>query len=160
MESYGRAYLFLLHRAVLAIGAEAFVFATRLHRLTRPLALQQPAVAMARAMAQTPDWAGGTRIGEALKAFNDDHGRRGLGRGSVVVIVSDGWESGDPQLLAREMQRLARLAYRIVWVNPRKQAADYRPLVGGMAAALPYVQNFVSGHSLAALDEVVAAIRS
>ena len=158
MEGYGRAYLYLLHSAVRAIGAEAFVFATQLHRLTRPLALQHPANALARAMAAAPDWSGGTRIGEALKSFNNDHARRGIGRGAIVVIVSDGWEAGDPALLAREMERLSRLAYRVIWVNPRKQRPDYRPLVGGMAAALPFVDAFVSGHSLAALAEVAAAI--
>lgn len=160
MESYGRAYLYLLHGAVRAIGAEAFVFATELHRLTRPLALQHPANALARAMASAPDWSGGTRIGKALKTFNDDHARRGLGRGAIVVIVSDGWEAGDPTLLGREMERLSRLAYRIVWVNPRKQRPDYKPLVGGMAAALEWVDEFVSGHSLAALDDVARAITS
>ncbi len=160
MESYGRAYLYLLHSAVRAIGAEAFVFATQLHRLTRPLALQHPVQALAKAMAQAPDWSGGTRIGEALRAFNDLHARRGVGRGSIIVIVSDGWEGGDVALLGREMERLSRLAHRIVWVNPRKQRADYQPLVGGMAIALPWVDEFVSGHSLAALGEVVAAIRS
>jgi uncharacterized protein len=158
MESYGRAYLYLLHGAVRAIGAEAFVFATELHRLTRPLALQHPANALSRAMAAAPDWSGGTRIGEAVKNFNDDHARRGLGRGAIVVIVSDGWEAGDPMLLGREMERLSRLAYRIVWVNPRKQRADYKPLVGGMAAALEWVDEFVSGHSVEALDEVALAI--
>jgi uncharacterized protein len=158
MESYGRAYLYLLHGAVRAIGAEAFVFATRLSRLTRPLALQHPANALARAMAAAPDWSGGTRIGEALRAFNDGHARRGIGRGSIVVIVSDGWESGDVSLLARELERLSRLAHRIIWVNPRKQHAGYQPLVGGMAAAMPYVDEFLSGHSLDALREVIAAI--
>ncbi len=159
MESYGRAYLYLLHGAVRAIGAEAFVFATELHRLTRPLALQRPVQALAAAMAEAPDWSGGTRIGEALQTFNDRHARRGVARGAVVVIVSDGWEGGDPALLGREMERLSRLAHRIVWVNPRRQRADYQPLVGGMAAALPWVDEFVSGHSVAALDDVVAAIR-
>jgi uncharacterized protein len=158
MESYGRAYLYLLHSAVRSIGAEAFVFATKLHRLTRPLTLQHPANALARAMASAPDWSGGTRIGEALRAFNNDHARRGVGRGAIVVIVSDGWEGGDVALLGREMERLSRLAYRIVWVNPRKQRADYQPLVGGMAAALPWVDEFVSGHSLDALEEVVRAV--
>jgi uncharacterized protein len=93
-----------------------------------------------------------------LKAFNDQHARRGVGRGAIVVIVSDGWEGADAALLGREMERLSRLAHRIVWVNPRKQRADYRPLVGGMAAALPWVDEFVSGHSIEALDEVVRAV--
>ncbi len=159
MESYARAYLYLLHGAVRSINAEAFVFGTQLHRLTRYLSLQQPTQALAEAMKNTPDWSGGTRIGEALGAFNDGYGRRGVGRGAIVVIVSDGWEGGDPALIAREMARLSRMAHRIVWVNPRKQRADYQPLVGGMAAALPWVDEFVSGHSADALTEVIAAIR-
>ena len=159
MESYGRAYLYLLHGAVRTLGAEAFVFATELHRLTRPLALQRPVQALAAAMAEAPDWSGGTRIGAALQTFNDQYARRGVARGAVVVIVSDGWEGGDPALLGREMERLSRLAHRIVWVNPRKQRPEYQPLAGGMATALPWVDEFVSGHSVAALDEVVAAIR-
>jgi uncharacterized protein len=111
-------------------------------------------------MAAAPDWSGGTRIGQALKTFNDEHARRGVARGAIVVIVSDGWERGDAALLGREMQRLSRLAHRIIWVNPRKQNAGYRPLVGGMAAALPHVDQFLSGHSLAAIEQVVAAICS
>jgi uncharacterized protein with von Willebrand factor type A (vWA) domain len=159
MEPYARAYLHVLHGAVRATRADAFVFATRLTRLTRPLALADPDVALRRALAAAPDWSGGTRIGEALAAFLDGYGRRGMARGAVVVIVSDGWETGDPAMLGEQMARLARLAYRVVWVNPRKAASDYEPLVAGMAAALPHVDAFVSGHSVAALDEVLAAIR-
>jgi uncharacterized protein with von Willebrand factor type A (vWA) domain len=159
MEPYARAYLHVLHGAVRATRADAFVFATRLTRLTRPLALADPDVALRRALAAAPDWSGGTRIGEALAAFLDGYGRRGMARGAVVVIVSDGWETGDPAVLGEQMARLARLAHRVVWVNPRKAASDYEPLVAGMAAALPHVDAFVSGHSVAALDEVLAAIR-
>ncbi len=159
MESYARVYLHLLHGAVRATGAEAFVFATRLTRLTRALAVAHPDIALTRAGAATPDWSGGTRIGGAIKSFNDEHGRRGVARGAVVVIVSDGWECDDPSLLGREMARLSRLAHHIVWVNPRKAGKRYQPLVGGMAAALPYVDTFVSGHSVRALDDVLAAIR-
>lgn len=158
MEPYARAYLHLLHGAVRAARAEAFVFATRLTRLTRALAATNPDLALRRATAAAPDWSGGTRIGAALAAFLDEHGRRGLARGAVVVIVSDGWETGDPALLGEQMARLARLAHRVVWVNPRSAGPDYQPLVAGMAAALPHVDAFVSGHSVAALDEVVAAI--
>jgi uncharacterized protein len=158
MESYGRAYLYLLHGAVRAVNAEAFVFATQLHRLTRTLTGSHPEQALRKAMSQAPDWSGGTRIGEALKAFNDLHARRGIGRGAIIVIVSDGWEGGDVSLLGQEMERLSRLAYRIVWVNPRKQRVDYEPLVGGMAAALPWVDQFVSGHSVNALTEVIHLI--
>jgi uncharacterized protein len=158
MEPYARAYLQLLHSAVGGARAEAFVFATRLTRLTRALETRQPDAALQRAGQLAPDWSGGTRIGAAVKAFTDGYGRRGMARGAVVVIVSDGWERDDPALLGQEMERLSRLAYRIVWVNPRQASPRYAPLVGGMAAALPYVDAFVSGHSAAALDEVLAAI--
>src|SRR5207249_2030754 len=130
-------------------------FATRLTRVTRALRGHDPDAAIARAAAVAPDWSGGTRLGEALKAFNDRHGRRGLARGAVVVIVSDGWERGDPALVAREMERLARLAHRIVWINPRVSAPGFEPLTAGMAAALPHCDAVVSGHSLVALDAVV-----
>jgi uncharacterized protein with von Willebrand factor type A (vWA) domain len=156
MEAYARAYLQLLWRGVTK-NAEAFVFATRLTRLTGTLR-SSPDLALERAGRKAPDWSGGTRIGDAIKAFNDGYGRRGLARGAVIVILSDGWDTGDPGVLAREMERLHRLAHRIVWVNPRKAAAGYEPLVGGMAAALPFVDAFVSGHSLAALDEVLEAV--
>lgn len=158
MEAYARAYLHLLHGAVRATRAEAFVFSTRLTRLTRALAVADPDVALSRAAAAAPDWSGGTRIGAALRVFNDEYGRRGMARGAVVVLVSDGWERGDPTELAEQMARLSRLAVRIVWVNPRTANARYEPLVGGMAAALPYVDTLVSGHSLDALDQVVRAI--
>ncbi|HEY7627193.1 MAG TPA: VWA domain-containing protein [Ilumatobacteraceae bacterium] len=158
MEPYARAYLQLLHCAVGGAGAETFVFATRLTRLTRHLRLRNPNVALQRAAASAPDWAGGTRLGDALKSFNDGWGRRGLARGAIVLIVSDGWDSGDPELVSEQMARLSRLAHKIVWVNPRKQNASYQPLVGGMAAALPYVDEFVSGHSLHAMAEVLDAI--
>jgi uncharacterized protein len=158
MEPYARAYLQLLMSGVDGARAEAFVFATRLTRLTRALRGVIPAVALERAGRAAPDWAGGTRIGDALKAFNDDHGQRGLARGAVVVVLSDGWDCGDPEVLGGEMARLRRLAFRVVWVNPRKAAPGYAPLAGGMAAALPHVDTFVSGHSLAAFDEVLEAI--
>ena len=100
---------------------------------------------------------GGTRIGAALSELNRVHGRR-LGRVSVVVILSDGWERGDPELLGHEMERLRRLAYRIVWVNPLAAAPGFTPTAGGMAAALPHVDELLSGHTAAALDDVVEAI--
>ena len=123
MEPYARAYLqFLASAAGSGPNVEAFVFATRLTRLTRALAGRHPERAIQRAAATAPDWSSGTRIGDALKTFNDRHGRRGMARGAVVVILSDGWERGDPELVGREMERLARLAHRIVWVNPRVSA--------------------------------------
>jgi uncharacterized protein with von Willebrand factor type A (vWA) domain len=160
MESYSRAFLQFLSSAVGArVPAEAFVFATRLTRITRPLRGGDPDAAIRRAGEAAPDWSGGTRIGEALKAFNDRHGRRGMARGAVVVIISDGWERGDPKLVGREMERLARLAHRIVWVNPRAAAPQWEPLAGGMAAAIPYCDLCLSGHNVAALDAVIEAIR-
>ncbi len=158
MEPYARAFLQFLHVAVGAADAEAFVFATRLTRLTRALRGRRPDLALERAAATAPDWSGGTQIGAALARFNDRHGRPGMARGAVVVIVSDGWDRGDPALLGREMERLRRLAHRIVWVNPRKAAPGFVPSVGGMAAALPFCDAFVGGNSLAALGEVIQAI--
>jgi uncharacterized protein len=159
MEPYARAYLqFLACAAGAGPNAEAFVFATRLTRLTRALGSRSPERAIQSAAAAAPDWSSGTRIGEALQTFNDRHGRRGMARGAVVVILSDGWERGDPMLVGREMERLARLAHRIVWVNPRVSADAFSVRSGGMVAALPYCDAFVSGHSLDALGEVVDAI--
>ena len=159
MEPYARAYLqFLTCAAGSGPNAEAFVFATRLTRLTRALASRNPERAIQRAAAAAPDWSSGTRIGDALKEFNDRHGRRGMARGAVVVILSDGWERGDPMLVGREMERLARLAHRIVWVNPRVGSDAFSVQAGGMVAALPYCDALVSGHSFQALGEVAEAI--
>jgi uncharacterized protein len=160
MESYSRAYLQLLVSAVSGGHAEAFVFATRLTRLTRALRGSNPDLALERAGRAAPDWSGGTRIGEAVRAFNDGYGRRGLARGAVVVIISDGWETGDAALLEREMSRLRRLAYQVIWINPRQARESYRPLTAGIMAAGPYVDRFLSGHSLDAMHEVIEAISS
>jgi uncharacterized protein with von Willebrand factor type A (vWA) domain len=159
MEPYARAYLqFLTCAAGSGPNAEAFVFATRLTRLTRALRLRNPERAIQRAAAAAPDWSSGTRIGDALREFNDRHGRRGMARGAVIVILSDGWERGDPKLVGRELERLARLAHRIVWVNPRVGADAFTVQSGGMLAALPHCDALVSGHSFEALAEVVDAI--
>ena len=158
MEPWSRALLQLLWCARAGSGAEVFTFATRLTRLTRALARSTPGAALDRASALAPDWSGGTRIGEALARFLDGYGARGMARGAVVLIVSDGWETGDPEYLGRQMARLSRLAHRIVWANPRTRHADYRPLAGGMAAAWPHCDAVVSAHSLTALDELLAAL--
>jgi uncharacterized protein len=159
MEPYARAYLqFLTCAARSGPNAEAFVFATRLTRLTRALSSRNPERAIQAAAAAAPDWSSGTRIGEALQAFNDRHGRRGMARGAVVVILSDGWERGDPKLVGRELERLARLAHRIVWVNPRVAADAFSVQSRGMVAALPHCDALVSGHSFEALGEVADAI--
>ncbi|HEY1356931.1 MAG TPA: VWA domain-containing protein [Thermoleophilaceae bacterium] len=159
MEPYARAYLqFLTSAAGSGPHAEAFAFATRLTRLTRALSSRRPEQAIRSAARAAPDWSSGTRIGDALKEFNDRHGRRGMARGAVVVILSDGWERGDPELVGREMERLARLAHRIVWVNPRAGASTFSVQAGGMKAALGHCDALVSGHSFEALGEVVEAI--
>jgi uncharacterized protein with von Willebrand factor type A (vWA) domain len=137
-----------------------FTFATRLTRLTPYLAAASPETMLAKAAEAAPDWAGGTRIGAALREFNDGYGVRGMARGAVVLIISDGWETGDPVLLGAQMARLHRVAYRIVWANPRTQSERYRPEVGGMAAAWPYCDAVVSAHNFEALDDLLAALRA
>lgn len=122
--------------------------------------LHNPTQLTKKAADAATDWSGGTRIGSSIKTFIDDFGRRGIARGAVVVIVSDGWEIEDPEILATQMARLTRFSHHINWVHPRKAATLYQPLVGGMAAALPYVDTFVSGYSMKALNEVMAAIAS
>ena len=160
MEPYARALLQLVYCAAASGGprAEVFTFATRLTRLTRLLAKVRPEVALELAGKAAPDWSGGTRIGEALKVFIERYGARGMARGAVVLIISDGWETGDAAVLGEQMARLSRLAYRIVWANPRTAAPRYQPLVAGMAAALPYCDEIVSAHSLSALDALVGAL--
>jgi uncharacterized protein with von Willebrand factor type A (vWA) domain len=158
MQPYARALIQFLYCAAGAVQAEVFTFATRLTRLTGALARTSPAVALARAGALAPDWAGGTRIGESLRTFNDTAGMRGAARGAVVLICSDGWDGGDPAVLRTEMARLARVAYRIVWANPRSRRPGFAPLTGGMAAAWPHCDAVVSAHSLDALEELLAAL--
>jgi hypothetical protein len=155
MEAYSRALVLFLHAlARTGRGVEAFAFGTRLTRLTADLAGRDPARALDAAARRVVDWSGGTRIGASLKAFNDEWGRRALTRGAVVVIVSDGWEREDAAAVGREMARLQRQAYAVVWVNPLKGHPDYQPLAGGMRAALPFVDRFLSGHNLASLEEL------
>jgi uncharacterized protein len=158
MEPYARAYLHLLWGMTARAHAEVFVFGTRLTRLTRALRNANPDLALERAAALMADWSGGTRIGWALGEFMDLYGRRGMARGAVVLIVSDGWERDDPSVLARQMLQLRKHAHRIVWANPRAAAPGFAPIAGGMAAALPYADLFISGHSADALTELVSAL--
>jgi len=159
MEPYSRALVRFAHVAVAARArVEAFTLGTRLTRLTRELTTRDPEQALARAAAAVPDWSGGTRLGEALRRFNDQWGVRGIARGAVVVILSDGWDRGEPEALAEQMARLRRVAHRIVWVNPLKASPGYEPLARGMAAALPFVDEFVEGHSLDSLEELARII--
>jgi uncharacterized protein with von Willebrand factor type A (vWA) domain len=147
MERYSRVLLASLKAAVGAASkAEAFVFATRLTRLTRSLDGRDLERALEHARAEVPDWSGGTRIGAALAEFNRSYGRRGFARGAIVLVVSDGWDRGDPVLLAGEVRRLQLQARRLVWINPRPMAVDEQPLAIGMRAAMPFVDEFVPGH--------------
>ncbi len=159
MDAYARALLLFLHALVgTGHGVEAFGFGTRLTRVTPDLATRDPEAALAKATAIAVDWGSGTRIGASLKEFNDLYGRRALSRGAVVVIVSDGWEREDNELVAREMAKLARAAYAVVWVNPLKGDPEYQPLAGGMRAALPFVDRFLPGHNIASLEELAGVL--
>ncbi|MSO79580.1 MAG: VWA domain-containing protein [Acidimicrobiia bacterium] len=159
MEAYSRALLRFVQAAVVGRGrVEAFALGTRLTRITRELSSRDPDAALAAAADRVLDWSGGTRLGDGLREFNDRWGVRGMARGAVVVVLSDGWDRGDPDTLGEEMARLARVAHRIVWVNPLKATPEYAPLARGMAAALPHVDDFIAGHSMAALEELAAVI--
>ncbi|MGP4045879.1 vWA domain-containing protein [Streptomyces sp. 2A115] len=165
MAAYADALLRFAHAATHAaargtrVRTEVFTIGTRLTRVTRELTHRDPDTALAAVAAAVPDWRGGTRLGELLRAFLDRWGQRGMARGAVVVVLSDGWERGDPELLAAQMRRLHRLAHRVIWANPRKARPGYAPLAAGMAAALPSVDAFVEGHSLAALERLAAVVR-
>jgi hypothetical protein len=153
MGAYADALLRFAHAAARRVQSptEVFALGTRLSRITRELRHPDPDAAMRAVMSAIPDAGGGTRLGQLVKEFLDTWGQRGLARGAVVVVLSDGWERGDPTLLGEQVARLQRLAHRVVWSNPRKAAAGFAPTAGGMAAALPHVDDFVAGHSLDAL---------
>jgi uncharacterized protein with von Willebrand factor type A (vWA) domain len=164
MAPYADVLLRLAHTSVRAgVGqgrsrVEVFTMGTRLTRLTGAMAHRDVEQALRLAGEQVPDWSGGTRLGEVLRAFVGRWGQRGVARGAVVVICSDGWERGDPALLAEQVQRLSRLAHRVVWVNPHRGKEGYQPVQGGIAAVLPYVDDFVAGHSLGAYAELMEVL--
>jgi uncharacterized protein with von Willebrand factor type A (vWA) domain len=159
MEPYARAMLRFVHAAVAGRQrVEAFALGTRLTRLTRELSSRDPDRALRQASARVQDWSGGTRLGECLRRFNDQWGVRGMARNAIVVILSDGWDRGDPDALAEQMRRLQRVTYRTIWVNPLKVTPGYAPLARGMAAALPFVDEFVEGHSVAAMEQLAGVI--
>jgi uncharacterized protein with von Willebrand factor type A (vWA) domain len=161
MEPYARGLARFAHAAVTSRRSgrvEVFTMGTRLTRITRELARRDPDTALARAAQSVHDWSGGTRLGTSLQEFNDEWGVRGLARGAIVVICSDGWDRGDPALIGSEMRRLARVARRVVWVNPLKASPGYAPLARGMAAALPYVDQFVEGHAVSSLERLADII--
>jgi uncharacterized protein with von Willebrand factor type A (vWA) domain len=158
MEPYARMLLAYMQACVAARRrVEAFVFGTRLTRVTAELRGRDPDAALTRAAGAVHDWSGGTRIGEALATLNREHGRR-IGRGAVVVLLSDGWDRGDPDQLEREIARLARCSHRLIWLNPLKAHPDYEPLTRGMQAALPFVDEFMAANSLASLEELADAL--
>lgn len=171
MSGYADALLRLAHRFTVSTGSttggarstgrgvvETFTVGTRLTHVTRAMRLRDPDRALVAAGDTVPDWSGGTRLGETLRIFSDRWGQRGLARGAVVVIFSDGWERGDPTLLAEQMQRLQRIAHRVVWVNPHRGKDGYEPVQQGVLAALPYCQDFVAGHSLATFEKVAEVV--
>ena len=159
MAPYSRALLRFLHAGVVSGGRlEAFSMGTRLTRITRELATRDPDQALRQAAGAVKDISGGTRLGDAMREFVDRWGQRGMARGAVVVVLSDGWDRGDVNVLAEQMQRLSRLAYRVIWVNPLKSAPGYQPLAAGRAAALPHVDVFLSGHNFESLEELAGAI--
>lgn len=181
MTPYADALLRLAHRFVTAGGrgvgttgttmpgagsttrgggglVEVFTIGTRLTRITRAMRMRDPDRAIVAAGQTVPDWSGGTRLGETLRIFLDRWGQRGMARGAVVVVFSDGWERGGTELLAEQMRRLHGLAHRVVWVNPHVGKPGYQPVQQGIVAALPYVDHFVAGHSLATFEELIEVV--
>jgi uncharacterized protein with von Willebrand factor type A (vWA) domain len=159
MEAYARALVRFAHVAVVGRAqVEVFTLGTRCTRITRELRSRDPDAALDAAAGVVDDWSGGTRLGEGLRTFNDTWGVRGLARGAIVVILSDGWDRGDPALLGEQVGRLHRVAHRVVWVNPLKSSPGFAPLARGMAAALPHVDELVEGHSLASLEALAEVI--
>lgn len=159
MEAYARLLVRFAHAAVVGRGqVEVFALGTRLTRLTRQLGSHDVDEAVSAAAQSVVDWSGGTRLGEAIGRFNDDWGIRGMARGAIVVVLSDGWDRGEPERMAIEMERLQRTAHRVVWVNPLKASPGYEPIARGMAAAMPFIDTFLEGHSLDSLQTLSDAI--
>jgi uncharacterized protein len=159
MSAYADALLRLAHTYTAAgLAVETFTLGTRLTHITRSLRQRDPERALVAAGAAVPDWSGGTRLADGLRAFLDRWGRRGMARGAVVVVFSDGWERDRPEALGEQMRRLQALAHRVVWVNPHRGKAGYQPLQQGIVAALPYVDDFVAGHSMATFEELVEVV--
>ena len=167
MSAYADALLRLAHRfshgrAVSTSSAgrsvEVFTIGTRLTRVTRAMRMRDPERAIVAAGETVPDWSGGTRLGETLRIFMDRWGQRGLARGAVVVVFSDGWERGDAGLLGQQMRRLHRVAHRVVWVNPHVGKDGYLPVQQGIVAALPFVDDLVAGHSLATFADLIEVV--
>lgn len=159
MSPYADSLLRLAHVFVRTVPhVEVFTMGTRLTHVTRALAERDADRALAAAGRVVPDWSGGTRLGEAIGAFLDRWGRRGMARGSVIVVFSDGWEREGPEVLGEQMRRLAALSHRVVWANPHRGKAGYQPVQQGIVAALPHIDDFVAGHSLAAFEELIEVV--
>ena len=155
MSPYADSLLRLAHVFVRTVPhVEVFTMGTRLTRVTRELRNPDPQAALRAATGAIPDWSGGTRLGEELATFVRQYGQRGAARGAIAVIASDGWERGDPSLLGEQMAWLARLVHRVVWVNPHTSRPGFTPSTAGMTIALPYVDDLVAGHSVAAFESL------
>ena len=160
MAPYARLLLQYVQASVAARArVEAFAFGTRMTRLTADLAGRDPDRALARAAERVADWSGGTRIGDSLATLNREHGGR-VGRGAFVVLLSDGWDRGDPRVLATELARLRRTAHRLVWLNPLAADPRYAPLTRGMRAAMPHIDRLLPGNSIASLDQLADLMES
>ncbi|MGA9597162.1 MAG: VWA domain-containing protein [Acidimicrobiia bacterium] len=161
MELYTEMFLYFIHAAQSRLGrVEAFVFATRLSRITREIRHRDPRLALRRVVEAVDDWSGGTRIGETLADFNKTWSRRVTRGGAVGLIISDGWDTGDPELLDTEMARFARSVRRVVWLNPLAGRAGYAPEARGMRTVLPYVDDFLAAASLVDLRQMVQLLES
>jgi uncharacterized protein with von Willebrand factor type A (vWA) domain len=162
MERYTRLLLHFVYGLTLGLDqpVESFVFGTRLTRITRHLEYEDVEQALREVSGAVMDWSGGTRIGESIKVFNFIWGRRVLSRGAVVLVISDGWDRGDPDLLGREMARLQRNCHRLIWLNPLLGSPEYEPLTRGIQAALPFVDDFLPIHNLASLEELAGRLAS
>ncbi|PKW26339.1 vWA domain-containing protein [Phycicoccus duodecadis] len=159
MSAYADALVRLAHTyCVSDVPTEVFTLGTRLTHITRPLLQRDPDRAIVAAGAAVPDWSGGTRLAEGLKVFLDRWGRRGMARGAVVVIFSDGWERDQPEALGEQVRRLAQVAHRVVWANPHRGRTGYEPVQGGIMAVLPHVDDFVAGHSMAAFEQLTEVV--
>ncbi|HEX4471381.1 MAG TPA: VWA domain-containing protein [Nocardioides sp.] len=167
MSSYADALLRLAHRLTQGIAqgnaqgpgrVETFTIGTRVTHVSRAMRIRDPERALVAAGDTVPDWSGGTRLGETLRFFLDRWGQRGMARGAVVVVFSDGWERGDTTVLAEQMARLRRIAHRVVWVNPHRGKDGYEAVQTGVLAALPYCHDFVAGHSLATYADLVEVV--
>ncbi|HWD79069.1 MAG TPA: VWA domain-containing protein [Kribbella sp.] len=160
MRPYADSLLRLAHTMVQRglSTIEVFTIGTRLTRVTPALRHRDPELALRAAGDVVPDWSGGTRLGEVLKVFLDRWGQRGTARGAVVVVCSDGWERGDAALLGAQLQRLASLAHRVVWLNPHRGKRGYEPVQSGIVAVLPHLDDLVAGHSLASFAELLEVV--